>query len=249
LQRHHGDAAPFSVNVADGESLPQGIAIDDLDGVVITGSPLNIYRPEPAVTRQLALARQIFERSVPVYGSCWGLQLMSAALGGNVAKNPKGRELGIARNIGPVEHGQGHPLLEGKAPAFDALCSHEDEVVALPEGGRRLAANGFSAIQAAEIARDGGSFWGVQYHPEYGFESVAAIIESRAEVLVEEGLARRPEDLRGLIDDMRTLARDPGRRDVAWRLGADAHVLDPALRGREIGNWIRAKAVPRAATR
>ena len=50
----------FTLNVADGERLPQGLGLADFDGVVITGSPLNVYKPEPAVTRQIELAREVF---------------------------------------------------------------------------------------------------------------------------------------------------------------------------------------------
>jgi GMP synthase (glutamine-hydrolysing) len=51
------------------------------------------------------------------------------------------------------------------------------------------------------------------------------------------------------VPDLRTLEADPGRRDIAWRLGLDAHVLDPLLRAAEFGNWLRAKVLPRRAER
>lgn len=57
LRRHDPDVACTTVNVADGESLPAGTSPQDFDGVVITGSPLNVYEPVPAVTRQIELAR------------------------------------------------------------------------------------------------------------------------------------------------------------------------------------------------
>jgi GMP synthase (glutamine-hydrolysing) len=249
LSLHATDLTFYSVNVADGEHLPQGLAITDFDGVVITGSPLSVYKLVPAVSRQIELARDAFENGVPVYGSCWGLQLMTAALGGAVRLNPQGREVGIARNIALNEHGSDHILFRGKAKAFDALCSHQDEVATLPPGSTVLASNGISAIQAAEIAQAGHSFLGVQYHPEHTFATTAAIISARIERLVEEGFARSVEDLRHVITDLRALEVDPGRRDIAWRLGLDAHVLDPRLRTAEFGNWLRAKVLPRRAER
>ena len=91
LSRHQQGLEFFSLNVADGERLPQGMAIGDFDGVVITGSPLSVYKPVPAVTRQIDLAREVFASGVPSYGSCWGLQLMTAALGGVVRAEPARR--------------------------------------------------------------------------------------------------------------------------------------------------------------
>ncbi|MBM3645457.1 MAG: type 1 glutamine amidotransferase [Alphaproteobacteria bacterium] len=249
LARHTAELEAVTVNVADGERLPQGLSVGDFDGVTVSGSPLNIYDRTPAVTRQLDLAREIFDAGVPVWGSCWGLQLMSTVLGGHVRLNPRGRELGFARNIARTDAGRGHWLLDGKALAFDALCSHIDEVDRIPDGARVLASNGRSEVQALEFERDGGSFVGVQYHPEHGFAHTAAIIDARRDVLVREGAARAEADLDPVLADMRALDADPGRTDAAWRLGLDEQVLDPALRTAEFGNWLRRHVAPRRSRR
>ena len=247
LSRHQQGLEFFSLNVADGERLPQGMAIGDFDGVVITGSPLSVYKPVPAVTRQIDLAREVFSSGVPSYGSCWGLQLMTAALGGVVRESPQGGEIGIARNITLNDGGHAHPLFAGKSRAFDALCWHRDEVETLPQGATALASNGVSDIQAVEIVGAGSSFLGVQYHPEHTFATTAAIMEARLDRLVEEGFERSV--LEGVIADLRVLEVDPGRRDVAWRLGLDKQVVDPVLRTAEFGNWLRAKVLPHRAER
>lgn len=247
---HHGRGLDImTINVADGERLPQGMSIADFDGVVVTGSPLNVYNAEPAVTRQLELAREIFEAGVPVWGSCWGLQLMTVALGGVVHKNPKGREVGVARGIEPTLAGVAHPLLAGRPSRFDALCSHEDEVATLPDGAVVLARNDVSDVQAAVIERDGKSVWAVQYHPEHEPATSAAIIESRAQRLIEEGFAASVEHMAEWVRDLREIEKNPGRRDLAWRYGLGPEVMRPEIRTREIGNWLAAKAMPRAAAR
>lgn len=249
LSLHVSGLELVSVDVADGQQLPGGMAIEDLDGVVITGSPLNVYDGGSQVTRQVELARELYVRGVPVYGSCWGLQLMAAALGGAVALNPNGREIGVARNIALTDPGRGHFLFEGKAPAFDALCTHVDDVRALPPQAVVLAHNGHSAVQAFALEQAGRSFLGVQYHPEYTFATIAALIELRMDRLVEEGLASARDELATLVADLRALEADPTRRDVAWRLGLDRHVLDPRTRSAEIGNWLHARVLPRRAAR
>jgi GMP synthase (glutamine-hydrolysing) len=249
LSHHQQGLEFFSLNVADGEQLPQGLTIGDFDGVVITGSPLNVYSHVPAVLRQIDLAREVFSSEIPMCGSCWGLQLMTAALGGTVRLNPQGREVGIARNIALNDHGRDHYLFAGKARAFDALCSHEDEVHTMPDGARALASNGVSEIQAMEIDRGASTFLGVQYHPEHTFATTAAILEVRIERLVADGYGRSVDDLRAVICDLRALEADPARRDIAWRLGLDKHVLDPRLRTAEYGNWLQAKVLPRRAKR
>jgi GMP synthase (glutamine-hydrolysing) len=249
LSLHESGLQFFSLNVADGERLPQGAALADFDGIVITGSPLSVYKIRPEVTRQIELAREAFMAGVPIYGSCWGLQLMTAALGGVVRLNPEGREVGIARNIALNQPGNAHFLFSGKPKAFDALCSHQDDVATLPPDAVTLASNSVSEVQALEISRGSGHFVGVQYHPEHTFATTAAIIEARQEMMVAEGFAYSVEALRSVIADLRTLEADPCRRDIAWKLGVDKQVLDPRQRTAELGNWLRARVLPRRAAR
>ncbi|MBS0537510.1 MAG: type 1 glutamine amidotransferase, partial [Proteobacteria bacterium] len=220
----------FTLNIGDDEGLPQGVALGDFDGAWISGSPLNVYRPEqPTVRAQLELARAIWEAGVPAFGSCWGLQLMTAALGGTVHLNPNGREIGVARRICPTAAGRAHALYAGKQDAFDALCSHEDEVAALPSGAELLASSAVSRVQAMAIRAGDRSFWGVQYHPEFGFDAVAAIIALRAQRHLDEGLAGTAGEVDTIVSDFRALARDPARKDLIWKYGLHADVLDPAL--------------------
>ena len=237
----------FTLNVGDGEGLPQGVQLGDFDGAWLSGSPLNVYRPEqPTVREQLDLARAIWHAGVPAFGSCWGLQLMTAALGGTVHLNPDGREIGVARRISPTEAGRHHALYEGKQAAFDALCSHEDEVETLPAGAELLASNVVSRVQAMAIEEGGKSFWGVQYHPEFDFASVAAIIAIRIERHLDEGLALTPGEVDTIVADFRALAQDPARKDLIWKYGLHADVLDPQVRTAEFGNWLRTKVLPGA---
>src|SRR5271168_1188956 len=82
VQLHHPGIRCTRLNIADGEALPLGTALSDFDGVMIPGSPLHIYDSTPSVTRQIDFARAAFAAGVPVWGSCWGLQLAMVALGG-----------------------------------------------------------------------------------------------------------------------------------------------------------------------
>ena len=240
----------FSLRVADGETFPQGMGLGDFDGVWISGSPHNVYAlDQPSVREQVDLARAIWDAGLPAFGSCWGLQVMTAALGGTVHLNPNGREVGVARRIVPTEAGRAHAMFRGKPVAFDALCTHEDEVAKLPPGGTVLAANAVSRVQAAVIEDGARRFWGVQYHPEFSFATVAAIIASRVERHVHECLARDAEDVAAIVAEFRALDAVPVRGDLAWRLGLGDDVLDRTQRTLEFGNWLREDVLPYAARR
>ena len=69
-----------------GVNLPDGQALEGYDGVAITGSSLHVYEGGPAVTQQVELAKAVLKASTPVFGSCWGLQVLTVAAGGVVRK-------------------------------------------------------------------------------------------------------------------------------------------------------------------
>jgi GMP synthase (glutamine-hydrolysing) len=230
-------------------SLPDTAGLQAYDGVAITGSALNLYDGGPAVTRQIELARAVFAAHTPFFGSCWGLQVATAAAGGDVLRNPLGREIGLARNIALNDAGRAHPMLKDRPAAFDAICTHIDIVTLPPQGATTLAGNALSAVQAAEIVWNGGRFWGVQYHPEYSFHDIVAIIERRAPVLTREGLFRVEADAKVYCDDLRRLDLTEAPRDVAWRLGIGEEVVDPRQRRTELVNFIEAFARPEKSRR
>jgi GMP synthase (glutamine-hydrolysing) len=111
-------------------------------------------------------------------------------------------------------------------------------VTVLPEDATVVATNPVSAVQAAEIRRDGGIFWGVQYHPEFSLGELAVIISQRTELMIREGFCCTPEEVQAYVADLTALDREPSRVDLAWRHGVDAEVLDSARRTREIRNFI-----------
>ena len=55
----------IALNIADGEPLPHGVTLADVDGVMFTGSPLHIYDRTQAVTGQIDFARAAFAAGVP----------------------------------------------------------------------------------------------------------------------------------------------------------------------------------------
>ncbi len=238
------------VNVADPDSaLPSGVDIDAYDGVILGGSALHIpdADSDPRVRRQIDFAAAVFETGAPFFGSCWGFQVAVAAAGGLVAASPRGRELGLARKITLTDAGRSHPMYEGKASVFDGPAVHMDEVTHLPSGGVVLASNAHSAIQAAMISHAAGTFWGVQYHPEFDLDHMAGLFGCYAEGFVKAGFFADEAAAHAHAEDYETLHNDPERQDLAWLLGIDDDVLDLAVRTREIANWINRAVLPRKA--
>lgn len=244
-----GAIADICLPADEGANLPDGAGLQSYDGIFLTGSTLHIYEIEPAVTRQIELMRAIYASGTPCFGSCWGIQIGAVAAGGSVTRNPNGREVGFARKITPNEAGRAHPLLAGRPAAFDAPAIHLD-TVALPPGDTTiLASNTYSQVQAAEIRHDGGTFWGVQYHPEFPLRQVASILGRMVPVLIEEGFRADESAAHDWLADLRALDAQPARHDLAWAHGLDAEVLDDQRRVTELRNFLAHRVQPQASAR
>jgi GMP synthase (glutamine-hydrolysing) len=217
--------------------LPNGMALENYHGAVITGSALNIYSREAAVGRQIDLAKAVFAAGVPCFGSCWGLQVGVTAAGGSVVRNPRGREFGFARRITLTLQGRDHAMFSGKPEVFEAPTVHVDTVEALPAGAIPLAHNDMG-LQAAEIKLKKGTFWGVQYHPEYTCTEIAAVARRYADVLIRDGLVADQAELDALAADLVTLDGKPDDARLAWRFGIGPSITDPGVRLAELRNWL-----------
>ena len=224
--------------------LPLGEALEGYDGIAITGSSLHIYNGGPEVTRQIDLVRAALGTGTPIFGSCWGLQVITAAAGGSVRKNPRGREIGFGRGIRLTEAGRKHPMYVGKLDVFNAPTVHLDEVEALPAGSTVLATNAVSDVQSVEIRTNGSVAWGVQYHPEYPLRELAAIVRRIGTRLIGEGFFANEDDMQTFAQDLDTLDKDPKCKRLAWRHGISRNVLEKALRVSEVANWIEFQVLP-----
>ena len=67
----------------------------DVDGIVSMGGPQSAYEQtkHPYLSREITLLRAALKAGKPILGVCLGAQLLAAALGAAVTKNPQ-REIG-----------------------------------------------------------------------------------------------------------------------------------------------------------
>ena len=90
-----------------------------------------------------------------------------------------------------------------------------------------------SRVQVMVVERDGVDFWGVQYHPEFEFRTLAITYRRIARLLVKEGTCADEAD-----------AETAATRFDAYQVDAKelpAEVADAELRRLEIRNWLRHK--------
>jgi len=223
---------------------------DLYDGIAWTGSSLSFTEPHlHGVKAVINMAKDIMKTSVPQFGSCYGLQLAGVVFGGSCKQSTQGREMGIGRKVKLTPDGVVHPMFDGKPAVFDAFSSHGDEIFMPPPGMVHLAGNYHSKFQAISIDYNDTSFWSVQYHPEYNLHDMARLTHCRMSLLIDQGFFRDELSALHYIKDLDTLHDDPSRRDVAWRLGIDGTITDPAIRQIEVKNWMKKLVLPVAEDR
>jgi GMP synthase (glutamine-hydrolysing) len=123
-------------------------------GFVLSGGPASVYAEDAPTLPPYVLAS-----GLPVLGICYGMQLLTNALGGRVAPSDS-REYGHA--VITVSD-PASPLLKGLPASLPVWMSHGDRIVELPPGFRSIAHSENSPVAAMA---DQSGHLGIQFHPE-----------------------------------------------------------------------------------
>ena len=123
-------------------------------GIVISGGPSSVYDAGSPTIDPALLAS-----GTPVFGICYGQQLMAHLLGGSVQKGDRG-EYGFAR----LDIGRPGAIFGGVERSQQVWMSHRDLVAAPPEGFDVLAAT--PTCPVAAMGSSSRRLYGVQFHPE-----------------------------------------------------------------------------------
>ncbi|MBE3553870.1 MAG: glutamine-hydrolyzing GMP synthase [Thermicanus sp.] len=123
------------------------------NGIIFSGGPNSVYdEGAPLVDPE------IYELGFPIFGICYGMQMMAYQLDGKVERAEVG-EYGKA--IARLRH---DPLFSALSEEEKVWMSHGDQVVAPPEGFRGIASTSSTPIAAMSDTER--NFFGVQFHPE-----------------------------------------------------------------------------------
>lgn len=142
------------------EIVPHGITAAEVReknpvGIVLSGGPSSVYEEGAP-----AFDAAIFELGVPMFGICYGFQVMARALGGEVEHSGL-REYGATDAT--VLNGGG-AILEGQPAEQTVWMSHGDSVSRAPDGFTVLASTASTPVAA--FGDSDRCFFGVQWHPE-----------------------------------------------------------------------------------
>lgn len=181
-----------------GDPLP---GAETVDGLLVLGGPMGATDDEEApwlpATRDLL--RRAVAADVPTLGLCLGHQLVAAALGGEVAPNPRGKQAGLL-DVGWLPEAADDALWADLATPRRVLHHNNDIVTRLPDEAVLLARAPAGEIQAARYAA---RCWGLQAHPEVDESVVGEWVadeQARGEYAGPPDLLDRVAEARGELD-------------------------------------------------
>ena len=132
--------------------------ISGFDGVMITGSPSSVNEDAPWMARLKDMLRDMMAEGVPLFGACFGHQVIASALGSRIVSNPGGWAHGLIEMTRVGDTAWSGP--------DDRLClygSHVEQVESLPAGATRIFESPGCPIAGFAI---GTHVFTVQHHPE-----------------------------------------------------------------------------------
>jgi GMP synthase (glutamine-hydrolysing) len=195
-------------------------------GYILSGGPASVYQPGAP-----QLPEHVLDSGLPILGICYGMQVLTHALGGRVAASQ-------AREYGPslIEvFEQSRLLPAGSQPVW---MSHGDRIEAAPAGFAPVARSEHSPVAA--IQDTGQRRFGLQFHPEVqhtpgGTEMirrfVLEICGARPEWVPERIVESAVDSIRAQVGSGTALAAVSG--------GVDSAVA-AALAGRVLGDRLTA---------
>jgi len=129
-------------------------ADETLKGLILSGGPASVLEVDSP-----SISKRIFELGVPVFGVCYGMQLMAKLLGGTLV-SAKRREYGRAK----LYVDEPNEIFKGLPEEFVVWMSHGDNIEKLPDGFICLAHT--DSLPIAAIASPKDRLYGTQFHPE-----------------------------------------------------------------------------------
>ena len=123
-------------------------------GFILSGGPASVYEPNAPLA-----PAYVYESHLPVLGICYGMQVITKQLGGQVTPGTR-REYGHAvMHLSQMDS----PLFAGLPESTTVWMSHGDKIVEMPQGFDALA---YTENSPYAVIGNRNNVYGLQFHPE-----------------------------------------------------------------------------------
>jgi GMP synthase (glutamine-hydrolysing) len=141
------------------EIVPRSMPLDEMlakrpKGIILSGGPASVH-----VDDAPSIDPAVYDAGVPVFGICYGAQLIAQQLGGNVERTGGG-EYGRTTL---TRHGSS-VVLTGLPEEQAVWMSHGDAIASVPDGFTITASSPGAPVAGLEDRER--AIYGVQFHPE-----------------------------------------------------------------------------------
>ncbi|HXS15012.1 MAG TPA: glutamine-hydrolyzing GMP synthase, partial [Candidatus Saccharimonadales bacterium] len=222
IARRLKDLGAVSLIVAP-EDAVSSVQNEKPQGIILSGGPSSVYeKGAPTIDKE------IFSFDVPMLTICFGMQLTSHLLGGEVVSGRK--EYGPARlTLKDPSTSLRMTILKDLPDEFTVWMSHGDEVLSM--SGNFVILGSTEHVPYAFVADDMKKYYGLQFHPEIEHtEYGGVILENFIEIC---GVEKKQHVL------------DPGKMIASIReTVGDAHVIAAVSGG--LDSTVAATLVARA---
>lgn len=142
------EASFTGIHITTGDPIP---APDQFDGYILSGSEKGVYDPCDWIEPLKVFLNTLRELKTPVFGICFGHQLMADAYGGKAIKSDEGFVVGV-HQFGNHDE------------SYSAHAMHQDQVVEVPSSATVTASASYCPVAALDYDFPARS---VQFHPEF----------------------------------------------------------------------------------
>ena len=180
--RHHLPEARFSsIHVAGNQPMPE-----NADGIIISGSEKGVYDDTPWMQPLRENLQLMRSAGVPMFGICFGHQIMADVFGGKAAKADKGFITGTRQ-------------FNDRGVNVNAYLAHQDQVIDVPPNAEVIASAAHCPVAALSYDFPALS---VQFHPEYSLEFARDLINMFGAELMT------PEQIQAALDSLSAETED-----------------------------------------
>lgn len=145
---HFSEAEFSELAISSGTPLP---APADYQGYILSGSEKGVYDDVDWMEPLKVFLIDLKAAGIPVFGICFGHQIMAATFGGSAAKADKGFVVGAKQ-------------YNSNGQLFSAHAMHRDQVIDVPPGAKVTATSSYCPVAALAYNFPAQS---VQFHPEF----------------------------------------------------------------------------------
>ncbi|WP_424830383.1 type 1 glutamine amidotransferase [Ruegeria sp.] len=175
--------------------------VSAFDGVMITGSPASVTEDAAWMQRLEDLVKEVVDQKIPLFGACFGHQIIAKSLGARIIRNPEGWAHGRIKNRRVASL----PWSDQES-GWHLYGSHIEQVGSLPDGAQRVFESPGCPIAGFIF---GERVFTVQHHPEMTKEFMTDLVEEYADYVGEDvtrtarqSLSKGPADRAGFAHEM-----------------------------------------------